>query len=98
LAARYLITAAVATLIGCAGLPHGAARAAEISVVSANGLRPVLTALAGRFETTSSDRAILTFDETGALLRRIEAGESADVYILPKSAPPAGVASAVSIA
>jgi len=54
--------------------------------MSANGLRPVLTALAGRFETTSGDRAILTFDEAGALLRRIEAGESSDVRILPKSA------------
>jgi molybdate transport system substrate-binding protein len=84
---RSLAAAAVAIFMVCVG-PAGSvvANAAEIRIISANGLRPVLAALAGRFEAASGDKAIFSFDETGVLLQRIKRGESSDVYILPKPA------------
>jgi ABC-type molybdate transport system substrate-binding protein len=54
--------------------------------MSANGMKPILAAIAARFEAASGDTLLPTFGETGALLERIEIGESSDVYILPRSA------------
>jgi len=54
--------------------------------MSANRLRPVLGTLVGRFESASRGQVTLSFAETGTLLRRIETGESSDVYVLPKNA------------
>ena len=54
--------------------------------MSANGVRPILGAIASRFETMSGDKLTLAFDETGALLKRIVSGEDADLYVLPKTA------------
>jgi molybdate transport system substrate-binding protein len=70
--------------VGQIGSPH--ANAAEIKVMSANGVRPILGAIASRFETMSGDKLTLAVDETGALLKRIASGEDADLYVLPKTA------------
>src|SRR5262245_53280964 len=61
------------------GIP---AEAADVKVLSASALRPVLTELSPAFERTMGDRLVIQFDVVGVLKRQIDAGESFDVTIL----------------
>jgi len=82
---RVVVMTAI-VCISSAAIGSAHASAAEIKVMSANGLRPVLGAIAGRFEAASGDKLTLVFAEAGELLKRAHDGEGADVYVLPKSA------------
>ena len=75
---RLLAFAAV--LIG--GVFFGAAQAADIDVLSAGALRPLLQELAPSFEQRSGNRLVLGFATAGGIEQRIEAGDAVDVAIL----------------
>jgi molybdate transport system substrate-binding protein len=70
----------VAALVG--GCCFGAARAADIKVLSAGALRLLMQELAPDFEKTSGDRLVLDFATSGRVEQRIAAGEAVDVAIL----------------
>jgi molybdate transport system substrate-binding protein len=58
--------------------------AAEIKVLSAVAMRPVLGDLTGKFERTTGHKIEIDFATAGVLRGRIQAGELADVTILPR--------------
>lgn len=62
------------------------ARADELRVLSAVGMRQVLVELADQFERATGHRLLLTFDSGATIVRRVERGESADVLVLPHDA------------
>lgn len=70
--------------LGCAALllAGGAATAAEIKVLTAGALKPVMLAMAPEFERQTGHRLRIDNDTAGALGRRIAAGEAYDVAIL----------------
>jgi len=75
--------AATATL-GCALLlTQGAAvQAAEIKVLSAEALRPVLTQLSSEFERSSGHKLSIAYATAGAARDRIQGGETPDVTLI----------------
>jgi molybdate transport system substrate-binding protein len=70
---------AIALLAGSA--PVGAAAAAEIKVLSAGALRPVLPGLAELFQRETGQVVMLAFGTAGAVRQKTAAGEPADVVI-----------------
>jgi molybdate transport system substrate-binding protein len=62
----------------------GAANAAEIKVLSANGMRDVMEEVGPKFARTTNHRLAIEFGTIGVILQRIDAGESADVIIIPR--------------
>src|SRR5215210_2146517 len=60
------------------------ASAAEVKVLSANGMRAVLTELHPQLERTTGQRVTMSFGEAGNLRKRIQDGEIADVIVLPR--------------
>lgn len=60
----------------------GGARAAEIRLISSNGVSAVLSVLGPRFETANGDTLVIHFDTANALKDKILAGEAFDVAIL----------------
>lgn len=75
-----------ATFIGaaCLGLPP--AVAAELKLLTTGAFKPVVTALVAEYEQKSGDKVIVANDTAGALVRRIESGETFDLVVLT---PPA---------
>jgi molybdate transport system substrate-binding protein len=65
---------------------QGAARASEVKLLSALVMKPALTDLAGNFERTSGHHLIIAYDSAGAVTKRIQSGEMADVTITQKPA------------
>ena len=65
-------------------LAQGAAEAAEIKVLSAGGMRPVMEDLGPKFERASGHKLAITFDFPPAVVKRVQDGESADVVMLPQ--------------
>jgi molybdate transport system substrate-binding protein len=63
-----------------------AAQAAEVKVLSAGVMRPVLNSLAGEFERTTRHKLVISYAPAGAVRSRIQDGETADVTILPRPA------------
>jgi molybdate transport system substrate-binding protein len=61
-----------------------AAEAAEIKVLSAGGMRPVMEDLGPKFERASGHKLAITFGFAGAVVKRVQDGESADVVIIPR--------------
>jgi len=59
--------------------------AAEITIISANGLRAVLADIAPAFERASGHRLAVTVTETGEIRQRILAGARYDVIALPQT-------------
>src|SRR5262245_22097245 len=59
-----------------------AAEAAEVKVLSAASLRPVMNELGAQFERATGHKLVLQFDVIGVLKRQIDAGESFDVALL----------------
>ena len=59
--------------------------AAEINVISANGLRAVLADIAPAFERASGHKLAVTVTETGEIRQRILAGFRYDVIALPQT-------------
>ena len=60
-----------------------AAQAAEIKVISANGMREVIAETQARFEAASGHRLNVTVVETGAIRKRVLGGEAFDVIMVP---------------
>jgi molybdate transport system substrate-binding protein len=66
-------------------LPVGiAAEAAEIKVLSALGMMPVMEDLGPKFERATGHKLAITFATLGAIVKRVEDGESADVVVIPR--------------
>jgi molybdate transport system substrate-binding protein len=61
------------------------AEAAEIRVVSAAVMKPVLSVVAGEFERTSGHKLAIQYVPAAAAKSRIEAGEMVDVAIVQRS-------------
>jgi ABC-type molybdate transport system substrate-binding protein len=62
-------------------LASNAAYAAEVRVVSADALRAVMKELGPRFERTSGHRLSIAFSAPGAIAKRVQHGEAADVVV-----------------
>ena len=60
------------------------ASAAEINVLSASGMREVMTELHAALERAAGQRVTMSFAEAGDLRRRIREGEVGDVIVLPR--------------
>jgi molybdate transport system substrate-binding protein len=58
------------------------AAAAEIKVMSPGAVQPAVAGLAEAFQRETGHEIKFTFDNVGALQKKIEAGERADIYIL----------------
>lgn len=60
--------------------------AAEIRVISANGMRDVIAETKAKFEAGTKHQLTITVVETGEIRKRVLAGENFDVIIVPKAA------------
>jgi molybdate transport system substrate-binding protein len=61
-----------------------ASHAAEIKVISANGMREVIAETKAQFEAATGHRLTVTVVETGEIRRRVLGGEAFDVIMVPK--------------
>jgi len=82
---RTLVIAAATSFIGFA-MSSTATHAAEVKVISANGMRDVIAETRGQFETATRHRLLITVIETGEIRKRVLAGQSYDVIIVPREA------------
>jgi len=83
---RTLTVAAAATLSAIVMSEISTGRAAEIKVISANGMREVLAETKAKFEADTRHQLSITVVETGEIRKRVLAGENFDVIMVPKSA------------
>jgi molybdate transport system substrate-binding protein len=60
------------------------ASAAEIRVFSTIGVKAALEELATKFEKSTGDKLAVTFGTAAILVKKVQAGESADVLVLTK--------------
>jgi molybdate transport system substrate-binding protein len=65
-------------------LVGNAAEAAEIKVLSALAMMPVMEDLGPKFERATGRKLAITFVTVGEAVKRVHAGETADVAILPQ--------------
>jgi molybdate transport system substrate-binding protein len=76
-----------AVLAACSTIAVNAmSHAAEIRVISANGMRDVIAETKADFERNSRHRLTITVTETGAIRRRVQGGEAFDVIMAPREA------------
>ena len=61
-----------------------AAEAAELKVISAIGMQSVMEDLGPKFERASGHKLAITFGSGGAVVKRVQGGEAADVIIIPR--------------
>ena len=61
-----------------------AAEAAEIKVLSALAMKPVMEDLGPKFERATGHKLTITFATVGEAVKRVQGGETADVAILPR--------------
>ncbi len=61
-----------------------AAEAAEIKVLSAFGMQAVMEDLGPKFERASGHKLAITFATLGAVVKRIQDGETADVVVISR--------------
>lgn len=71
-----------------AGVLTGAAMspAAEVRIISANGMREVIADTKTKFEADTGHKLTIAVAETGEIRKRVLAGENFDVVMVPKSA------------
>ena len=62
-----------------------AAQSAELKVLCANGMQPVMEDLAPKFERANGHKLAIAFATGGATVKRAGGGEPADVVIAPRS-------------
>ena len=67
-------------------LTAAAASAAEIKVISANGMREVIAETKAAFEKASGHTLNVTVVETGTIRKRVLGGEAFDVIMVPSEA------------
>ena len=75
----------VAAVISCSLLvaaANGVANAADIKVLSAVGVKPVMVELIPQFEQSSGHKVRIDYGTVGVLVNRIQKGEAADVVIV----------------
>jgi len=60
------------------------AQAAEMKVLSAIGMQPVMEDLGPKFERATSHKLAITFDSAGGVVKRVQGGEPADVVVIPR--------------
>ena len=77
--------AAAATIGATILLAQGAAEAAEIKVLSALALQPVMVDLGPKFERATGHTLVITFAPLGGIVKLVQTGESGDVVIIPQS-------------
>ncbi len=79
-----IVSAITAMLIGLASPlgQGGTAIAAEINILSSNGLKEVLQDLAPEFSRTTGHKLSMVFDSSAGAKRRIEGGEAFDVALV----------------
>jgi molybdate transport system substrate-binding protein len=58
--------------------------AAEIKVLSANGMREVMEDLGPKFERETGHRLAIAFATLGVVVKRVQGGETADVVVIPR--------------
>src|SRR4051812_47699133 len=78
-------TASIAAALALVPIALAAAHAAEIKVISANGLRDVLADVTPAFESATGHKLATTITETGEIKQRILGGASYDVIVLPQA-------------
>jgi molybdate transport system substrate-binding protein len=78
---RSLVVVASATLVFQV-LIGVRVHAADVKVLSAVGMREVLLDLGPKFERVTGHSLAVTFDATGLIVKRIEAGEPVDVVMI----------------
>ena len=61
-----------------------AAEAAEIKVLSALAMMPVMEDLGPKFERATGHKLAITFVTVGEAVKRVQSGETADVAVLPR--------------
>jgi len=62
-----------------------AAQAADVKFLGGAGFRSVMPELAAQFEKTSGHKIVATWDATGGIERRVDAGEAFDVvFVAPE--------------
>ena len=64
----------------------GAARAADVKLLCAEGLKPAMEELIASFERTSDHRVTVRYATAGVVANWIRSGEPGDLTILPKPA------------
>ena len=82
----HSIIRAIATAIIIVAGWAAAASAAEIKLLSVNGVKLVLGELAAAFEQATGQNVTISYGEAGVLRKRIEDGEAFDTAILPRAA------------
>ncbi len=73
--------AAIAAILFAQG---AAARAAEVRVFSTIGVQAALEELAPKFEAATGNKLAITWATAAVLVKRVQGGESADLYVLTK--------------
>src|SRR5205807_4577204 len=74
------VVGALAVVVAVPGPCH----AAEIKVISANGMREVLAETKAKFEADTRHQLTVTVVETGEIRKRVLAGENFDVIMVPR--------------
>ena len=77
---RFVIASCLVQFVGGA-----TAEAADVKVLSAVGMREVMLDLAPKFERATGHPLAMSFDASGVIVRRIEAGETVDVIMILRS-------------
>ncbi len=72
--------------LGLAALIAWPAGAAEIKVLTTGAYKPVVMALVPLFEKDTGHKVAVDNDTAGALVRRVEGGETFDVLVLTPAA------------
>ena len=81
------LTVAAAAAIGAIAMSQiFTGNAAEIRVISANGMREVLAETKAKFEADTRHQLTITVVETGEIRKRVLAGENFDVIMVPQRA------------
>jgi molybdate transport system substrate-binding protein len=76
-----------AVLAACSAIAvNTMSHAAEIRVISTNGMRDVIAGTKAEFERNTRHRLTVTVTETGSIRRRVQGGEAFDVIIAPREA------------
>jgi molybdate transport system substrate-binding protein len=74
----------IAALICALPFASNSAKAADIKILCASGMREIVSELQPRLGQTVGQQVSITFGEAGDLRKRIQGGEIADVVILPR--------------
>lgn len=81
---RRLFLLAASVALAFAPMLGFAAKAAEIRLLSALALKPVMEDLGPKFERASGHKLAITFATVGEAVKRVQEGETPDVAMLPK--------------